>query len=190
LSRINIAVFASGNGTNAEEIFKYFHRHDSIEVVGTLTNNPKAKVIRRAANYHLPCYVFDRETFANEEKMLSILVNWNIDAVVLAGFLWLIPEYMIKRYPDRILNIHPALLPKFGGKGMYGMKVHQAVLDAGETESGITIHLVNQEYDQGKIILQEHCEVVPEDSAETLAQRIHNLEHQFYPRTIEHWLLQ
>ncbi|GJM28062.1 MAG: phosphoribosylglycinamide formyltransferase [Cyclobacteriaceae bacterium] len=190
MKRNRIAVFASGNGTNAEEIFKYFRNHKYIKVCGVLTNNPAANVINRAANHQLPCHIFDRKTFSDKEKMQSILNEWEVDAVVLAGFLWLIPGYLIKQYPERIINIHPALLPRFGGKGMYGMRVHQAVIDSGEKESGITIHQVNEEYDKGKIIFQAKCAVTPQDTAETLAGKIHDLEHRFYPKIIEQWLMQ
>lgn len=190
LKKAKIVVFASGNGTNAEEIFKYFHQHPSIEVKGLLTNNPRANVINRAAQHQIPYGVFNREEFGDTQYILKILENWEIDAIILAGFLWLIPAYLIEKYPDGILNIHPALLPKFGGKGMYGSRVHQAVLESGVKESGITIHLVNQEYDKGRIIFQERCDVFEQDTPESLASRIHALEHRYYPVIIERWLQQ
>ncbi len=188
MKNTNIVVFASGNGTNAEEIFRYFAPHPSIKVCGVLTNNPRANVINRAENHQIPCRVFNREEFRNGDLILGILQQWEADAIILAGFLWLIPVYLIDEYPNRILNIHPALLPKYGGKGMYGMHVHRAVLASGESESGITIHLVNQEYDRGKIIFQKRCQVNPQDTPETLATRIHQLEHRHYPLVIEQWL--
>lgn len=186
---INIAVFASGSGSNAEEIFKYFKYHEDIRVSGLLTNNPKAYAITRAEKHDIPNVVFDRDTFKDPQKMLSILDDMKIDAIVLAGFLWLIPEFLINRYSDRIVNIHPALLPQFGGKGMYGMRVHEAVINTGQPESGITIHLVNQKYDDGEIIFQAKCEVEPGDTPGILAGKIHKLEHQYYPKVIERWLL-
>ena len=189
LKKTNIVVFASGSGTNAEEIFKYFASHPTITVKGLLTNNPEARVITRAEQNGIPSGVFNRKEFHDKEHFLDILDNWDADAIVLAGFLWLIPVYLIERYPDAILNIHPALLPKFGGKGMYGMHVHQAVLDSGQTESGITIHLVNQEYDQGRIIFQKSCTIDDGETPQSLAAKIHTLEHRFYPAVIEQWFL-
>lgn len=190
MKQLYLAVLASGNGTNAEEIFKYFKDHSSISVQGLLTNNPKAHVIKRATRNNIPCRIFNREEFTNGGKILRTLQQWNIDAIILAGFLWLIPEYLIDQYQNRILNIHPALLPQFGGKGMYGMYVHQAVLDSGQKESGITIHLVNKHYDKGTIIFQERCTIDAQDTPETLAGKIHILEHRFYPQVIEQWLSQ
>ncbi len=186
----NLAIFASGNGTNAEEIFKYFNDHSSISVNGLLTNNLNAQVLIRAANNNIPCHIFNREEFANGDKILNTLRDWDINVLILAGFLWLIPEYLIDQYHDRILNIHPALLPQFGGKGMYGMHVHQAVLDSGQKESGITIHLVNNHYDRGRIIFQKRCGIDPQDTPDTLAVKIHDLEHRYYPQVIEQWLSQ
>ena len=182
-------VFASGSGTNAEEIFKHFASHSQIAVRGLLTNNPDAKVIGRARNHDIPFVVFNKSEFSNSDHMLKILDQWETNGIVLAGFLWLIPIYLIDRYPDNILNIHPALLPKYGGKGMYGMRVHKAVLDANEQESGITIHLVNKEYDKGRILFQKRCPVEQTDTPEKLASKIHQLEHEYYPHVIEQWLL-
>lgn len=190
MKQLYLAVLASGNGTNAEEIFKYFKHHSSFSVQGLLTNNPKAHVIKRATRNNIPCRIFNREEFTNGDKILRTLQQWNIDAIILAGFLWLIPEYLIDQYQNRILNIHPALLPQFGGKGMYGMYIHQAVLDSGQKESGITIHLVNKHYDKGTIIFQERCTIDAQDTTETLAGKIHILEHRFYPQVIEQWLSQ
>ena len=189
MNKTNIVVFASGSGTNAEEIFKYFASHSSIAVCGLLTNNPGAKVLSRAEKHHIPSRVFSRDEFSDSKYFLEILNNWDADAIVLAGFLWLLPAYLIDRYPEHILNIHPALLPKYGGKGMYGMHVHRAVLDSGEKESGITIHLVNREYDKGSIIFQRSCTVNEGETPESLAAKIHTLEHRYYPAVIEDWLL-
>jgi len=189
MDKIKIAVFASGSGTNAEKIFNYFAQHQRIEVAGLFTNNPQAYAITRAINHQIPYRVFDKATFNHPEKMLAMLDELSIDVVVLAGFLWLIPEFLVNRFQDRMINIHPALLPKFGGKGMYGMRVHQAVIESDEPESGITIHLVNQEYDKGRIIYQATCPVTPEETADSLAKKIHQLEYRHYPEVIERWLL-
>ena len=161
----------------------------AIVVSGLLSNNPNARVLNRADNHNIPHLVFSRAEFSDKDYMLGILDKWEANVIILAGFLWLIPSYLIDRFPDRILNIHPALLPKYGGKGMYGLHVHKAVLEAGEKESGITIHLVNQEYDKGRIIFQERCQVDPQDTPESLASKIHLLEHKHYPEVIEQWLL-
>lgn len=188
MSKINLAVFASGNGSNAEEIFRYFDLHSAIQVKGVFTNNPNAFVLERASRNNIPSFIFTKEEFIAGTKLTKLLEKWNIDAIILAGFLWLIPGYLINLYPNRILNIHPALLPQFGGKGMYGKYVHQAVIRSGQKESGITIHLVNPQYDKGQIIFQKRCKVDPADTPETLASRIHKLEHRHYPAVIEQWL--
>lgn len=180
-----IAVFASGNGTNAEKIFKYFNDVPDIEVSLLLSNNGKAPVIERAKKHDIPAIVFTRETFYETGHIAQLLNTENISLIVLAGFMWLLPEYLIKAFPGKIINIHPALLPKYGGKGMYGMHVHKAVVEAGEQESGITIHYVNEEYDAGRIIKQAKCRVSPEDSPEALAKKVQKLEHNIYPKVIE-----
>ncbi|MCX6246065.1 MAG: phosphoribosylglycinamide formyltransferase [Bacteroidetes bacterium] len=186
---IRIAILASGSGTNARRITEYFREHDSGISVGLiLSNNPGAFVLERAKNLGVPTIVFSRSEFYETEKILELLRDNGIDALILAGFLWLVPAYLLKAYPGRILNIHPALLPKYGGKGMYGMKVHEAVIAAGEKESGISIHLVNEKYDDGNIIFQSCCPVEPGDTPETLAQRIHLLEYEHYPRVIGQYL--
>jgi phosphoribosylglycinamide formyltransferase 1 len=190
LKKIQIAIFASGNGSNAENIARYFQNHDEIQVSIFLTNNPKAFVIERAKQLQIPCYTFNREEFYQSKTVLDLLKTYQIDFVVLAGFLWLIPQNLITAYSDKIINIHPALLPKFGGKGMYGDKVHQAVLLACEKETGITIHYVNEKYDAGKIISQYKCEVLETDTAETLARKVHRLEYKYFPKVIEEILLQ
>lgn len=184
-----IAVFASGNGTNAEKIFSYFKDNEQVEVALLLTNKKDAPVIERAKKYHVPVVVFNRATFYETEEIPSLLLDNKIDLIVLAGFMWLVPPSLVKAFPDKILNIHPALLPKYGGKGMYGSFVHEAVVAAKEIESGITIHLVNERYDEGNIVFQEKCRVEPEDTPATLAAKIHLLEHQFYPQVIENILL-
>ncbi|MFC2098684.1 phosphoribosylglycinamide formyltransferase [Bacteroidota bacterium] len=180
-----IAIFASGSGTNAERIMSHFMNHETGEVFIVLSNKPDAQVLERAARFNVNTRVFDRETFKNTDKIPDLLVSMEIDLVVLAGFLWLIPPGLIRAFPERIVNIHPALLPKYGGKGMYGSHVHEAVIANGEKESGISIHYVNEVYDDGKIILQAKCPVESGDTAEILAQRIHKLEYQHYPLVIE-----
>ena len=186
----NIAIFASGNGTNAENIIVFFASHPNIRVSLIVSNKPDAFVLKRAENYHLPTLVIHREIFYNSNYLIVdplaiVLKKYSIDFIVLAGFMWLIPVYMIDNFPNKIINIHPALLPKYGGKGMYGNKVHSAVIDNGETESGITIHYVNRHYDQGKIIFQAKCKVSAGDTPETLAEKVHRLEYQHYPVVIE-----
>lgn len=184
-----LAVFASGNGSNAEKIFEYFKEKEKVEVALLLTNNPKAPVIDRAKRHNVPVEVFNRARFYDTNEITEMLLHHKIDLVVLAGFMWLIPPSLIKAFPDKILNIHPALLPKYGGKGMYGDFVHKAVVAAKEKESGITIHLVNENYDEGQIVFQEKCTVEPHETPETLAGKIHLLEHRFYPQVIENILL-
>ena len=180
-----IAIFASGSGTNAERIMSHFADHETGEVSIVLSNKPDAQVLERAAWFNVKTHVFDRETFKNTAEIPELLVSLGIDLIVLAGFLWLIPDGLIRKFPDRIINIHPALLPKYGGKGMYGSYVHESVIANGEVESGISIHYVNEVYDDGKIILQARCPVEPGDTAEILAQRIHKLEYQHYPFVVE-----
>ena len=180
-----IAIFASGGGTNAEEIIRYFEKSKDAEVSLILSNKPDAFVLERAKNHNIPAYTFDREEFRREGSVIPVLEEHGITHVVLAGFLWLVPEDLVNRYEGKIVNIHPALLPKYGGKGMYGMNVHKAVIEAGEEESGISIHFVNPVYDEGNIIFQARCKVEPNDTPESLAQKIHALEYAHYPRVIE-----
>ncbi len=182
-----IAVFASGSGTNAERISQYFASHHSTRVKLIATENPAAGVLERAKNIGVDTYIFNMSELKSG-AVLYKLEEQGIDFVVLAGFLKMIPENIVIAYPGRIVNIHPALLPKYGGKGMYGERVHRAIIAAGETESGITIHFVNQKYDEGDIIFQEKCRVYANDTPKTLAQRIHDLEYQHYPRVIEELL--
>jgi len=180
-----LAIFASGSGTNAENIITYFQDKPWISVSCVCTNRPDAFVIERARKHQIPVLVFNREDFYHTGKVLNYLEQKGISWIILAGFLWLVPENLVGKYASRIINIHPALLPRFGGKGMYGDRVHQSVIDSRETQSGITIHYVNPEYDQGSIIFQVTCPVHPADTPATLAARIHELEYQHYPRIIE-----
>ncbi|GJM61632.1 MULTISPECIES: phosphoribosylglycinamide formyltransferase [Persicobacter] len=179
-----IAIFASGSGSNAQKIVEHFQSHSEIEVSLLLCNKPEAYCLTRAKNLNIPSHVFTRPEFKSGE-VLKVLQDNEIDFIVLAGFLWLVPENLVEAFPDRIINIHPALLPKFGGKGMYGMNVHQAVVEAGECESGITIHYVNAQYDEGQVIFQATTKVSPEDSAEDVAQKIHALEYKHFPAVIQ-----
>lgn len=180
----NIVIFASGAGTNAENIIRYFSNEKKAKVVLVLSNKPQAKALERAAALGVDVFFFDRRQFYETEEVLFILQRRNIDLIVLAGFLWLVPSRIIEAYKGRIVNIHPALLPGFGGLGMYGDRVHKAVLDSHCTESGITIHFVNQQYDSGDIIFQARCPVLPGDDADTLASRVHALEYEHYPAVI------
>lgn len=181
----NIAVFASGSGTNAQKIIDHFKAGTVAHVVLVVTNNPTAFVLERAKKAHIPTLLIDKKTFLQSAHLLDELKKHEIDFIVLAGFLWLIPAYLIKAYPGKIVNIHPALLPKYGGKGMYGDKVHEAVIQNKETESGITIHYVNEYYDEGQVIFQAKCPVYLSDTPQTLAKKIHQLEHTYFPTTIE-----
>ena len=183
-----IALFASGSGSNAENIIKYALATSSFEVVKIYCNNPQAGIILRAFPLNVPVEVFSKKKFFESEYILEDLKSKKIDAVILAGFLWLIPPYLIKEYGNRMLNIHPALLPKFGGKGMYGMNVHNAVKESHESKTGITIHKVNNEYDKGDIVFQAECLVCDEDNPETIAQKVHALEYEFFPKIIDKFL--
>ena len=184
-----VAIFASGSGTNAQKIIKYFRDHKNIEVSLVLSNNPDAFVLKRASKLNIASYVFDRQLFYETDQVHDILLDIGIDLIVLAGFLWLVPANLLKTWEGRIVNIHPALLPKFGGKGMYGDRVHKAVMEAGEKETGISIHYVNEVYDDGEIIFQEKFEILPDDTPESIAERIHVLEHKYFPAVIEKLLL-
>ena len=185
-----IAIFASGSGSNAEKISAYFSDRTDVEVSLILTNNPHAGVIARARKLHIPVLVFDRKTFYESERILEILKNNNIDLIVLAGFMMLIPTYLVNGFENKMVNIHPALLPKYGGKGMYGSFVHEAVVAAKEKESGITIHFVNEHYDEGNIIFQTSCEVLPTDTPDDVANKIHVLEHAHFPQVIDQLISQ
>lgn len=181
----NIAILASGSGTNAEKIIQHFREHPQIRVSAVFCNKPGAGVIARAERCGVPVILFNKEDFTENDSVLKRLKELKTDLVVLAGFLWLIPAKMVTAFEGRIINIHPALLPKYGGKGFYGNRVHRAVLESGDRESGITIHYVNEHFDEGKIIFQARCPVQSNDTPETLAERIHGLEHRYFPGVIE-----
>ena len=182
-----IALFASGSGSNAENIIRYFLNSRELEFPFIISNRSDAQVHERAKNLMIPSYFFKKSDFESGE-VLKFLQDSKIDLLVLAGFLLKIPENLLKAYPDRIINIHPALLPKFGGKGMYGSHVHEAVVAAGEKESGITIHYVNENYDEGRIIFQARCPVLPTDSPDDVAAKVHELEYRWFPEVIE-WVI-
>ena len=181
----NIAILASGSGTNAEHIIRYFREKGSARVALVLTNRRSAFVLERAKGLGVPCAWFAKSDWEDGEAVLSMLREYDVDFVVLAGFLARVPNTILYAYPNKMINIHPSLLPKFGGKGMYGDRVHEAVIAAGEKESGITIHYTNEHYDEGTVICQKGCPVLPGDTPEELAQRIHVLEYEWYPRVIE-----
>jgi len=181
----NIAVFVSGSGSNAENLFRYFQDSSAAHVTLMVSNRSDAYALTRAANLGLKSVVFTRDEFREEDKVLEVLQKHRIDYIVLAGFLMLIPVSITKAYAGRILNIHPALLPKYGGKGMYGDHVHRAVITAGEKESGITIHQVNEVYDSGDIIFQAKVELTPEDTPESCAAKVHELEYAYFPKIVE-----
>jgi len=184
-----IAIFASGSGTNTQRIIEYFQGSHQISIGLILSNNRDAYVLERARKEKIPTVCFNRKEFYESNFILDILSVQGIGFIVLAGFLWLIPEYLLNAYKGNIINIHPALLPKYGGKGMYGMHVHEAVIKSGDKESGITIHFVNEKYDDGQIIFQAKCLVEPSDTAETLAGKIHQLEYKYFPEVIESVIL-
>ncbi len=181
----NIALFASGSGSNAENIASFFSGEPNVSICCILCNNPNAFVIKRAKNLEIPCHIFSRDDLYSSTVVVELLTQHQVDFIVLAGFLWKIPHNLIVAYPQRIINIHPALLPKYGGKGMYGSHVHQAVIDAGEKESGITIHYVDEHYDEGATIFQAKCPLDANETVETLSKKIHQLEHFHYPRVIQ-----
>ena len=181
-----IAIFASGTGSNARKIIEYFAGHPDISVKLVISNRKTAPVLDMAAGFGIETMVISRTTFYESEDLLHRLAT--IDLVVLAGFLWLIPAYLVKAFPQRIVNIHPALLPRYGGKGMYGMNVHRAVSAAGDPTSGMTIHYVNEEYDEGQIIFQASCPIIPGEAAEEIAQKVLSLEHQHFAPVIEQLL--
>lgn len=184
MTKIKIAILASGSGSNAENIYNYF-KNTSVEISLILTNNPNAFVIERAKKLSIPFEVFSKEDISASNNVIDILKRNSIDLVVLAGYLWLIPKSLIDAYPNKIINIHPALLPKFGGKGMYGDRVHTAVKENGESESGISIHYVNDHYDEGAIIAQYSCKIEQSDTVEMIANKVHKLEYDFFPKEIE-----
>ncbi|WP_372950266.1 phosphoribosylglycinamide formyltransferase [Mariniphaga sp.] len=181
-----IAVFVSGSGTNAQNIIRYFSGNEQIRVDSLWSNKPDAYALVRAAALGVDSFVFSRKQFYETGEVVEKLKNRDIDLIVLAGFLWLVPDNLIDNF--QIINIHPALLPKYGGKGMYGMKVHQAVVENQDTETGISIHFVNRRYDEGELIFQAKCPVLPSDSPEDVAEKVHELEYQYFPVVIEQLL--
>nr|WP_214460558.1 phosphoribosylglycinamide formyltransferase [Flavihumibacter fluvii] len=184
-----VAIFASGTGTNAQKIMEFFDGHPKIKVALVVSNKNEAGVLDKAAARQVETLVIDKESFFRGDSYIPFLKEKKIDFIVLAGFLWKIPPALITAFPSGIINIHPALLPKYGGKGMYGHFVHEAVIAAGEKESGITIHFVDEQYDHGGTIFQATCPVTPQDTPDSLAQKIHHLEHENYPRIIEQTIL-
>ncbi len=180
-----IAIFASGSGSNAENIIHYFSKSDKFEFPVILSNKADAFVHERAKKLEIPSFSFSRDQFVAGDEILAFLKSYNIDYIILAGFLLKVPEVLIKAFPNKIINIHPALLPNYGGKGMYGDNVHKAVKAAGDNESGITIHYVNENYDEGNIILQVKCSLTGEDTPETIAQKVHKLEYEHFPKAVE-----
>ncbi len=180
-----LLIFASGNGSTAQAILDYLKPNPQIEVIAIACPNPKAFVVQRAIKSNVSTLIFSRDEFLNDTSFKNRILDYNLDLIVLAGFMWLVPQWLIDLFPNRMLNIHPALLPKFGGKGMFGDKVHQAVLDSKEAMSGTTIHLVNERYDEGQILCSFFCPVPPERSLESLRHSVQALEKYWYPRVIE-----
>lgn len=185
--KIKIAIFASGTGSNAKAIIDYSHNSNySIELI--VTNNEDAGVLSFSDKFNIDALVIDKKKFYSDNVIIDFLKEKDIKLIVLAGFLWLIPDYFIKEYRNRIINIHPSLLPKYGGKGMYGINVHNSVFQAGDKESGITIHLVNEEYDKGKVLFQEKIDISKEKDAENIGKAILKLEHKNFPKVIEKYI--
>lgn len=182
-----ILLFASGTGSNVENIIQYFKNDPNTNIVGVFSNNPNARVLEKAKRYNIPTLVFDRNELS-EDFVRNKIAELKPDLIVLAGFLWKFPKHIIADYPNKIINIHPALLPKYGGKGMYGMKVHQTVLDNQEKETGITIHYVNEHYDEGEFIFQQKVNVEDCKTPEEIVAKVHELEHKHFPEVIERLL--
>lgn len=183
-----IAIFASGSGSNAQKIMEHFKKNADAEVALILTNNPEAYVLQRADNFEIPSHIFDRHEFYETDDVIRLLKNLQVDLIVLAGFLWLVPQSLLKAFPNKIINIHPSLLPKYGGKGMYGDKVHNAILAAKEEESGITIHFVNEHFDEGEIIHQSRFRIDADDDLEMIKFKGQQLEHTHFPKVVENLL--
>jgi len=181
----HIAIFASGTGTNARNIINYFQSNPNVRVECILVNNPKAKVIDIANEANVPYYLITKKDLFESDRVIELMKKSNIDLIVLAGFLWLIPKSLLKEFPNRIINIHPALLPRHGGAGYYGSKVHESVINAKDKETGITIHYLNEKFDEGEIIFQGKIPVTKDDSSSTIAEKVHKLEHEHYPKVIE-----
>ena len=188
ISPKKIIVFASGSGSNAENIIRYFQDSGTAEVAAVMSNKPNSTVLDRAKKLNVTALYFDRDAFYNTNDILHILEDTNPDLIVLAGFLWLFPSSILEKFPNKVINLHPALLPKFGGKGMFGDNVHQAVLDNKEKETGITIHYVNKKYDDGQIIFQKAFPISSEETLTSLTEKIHELEHRHFPKVIENLL--
>lgn len=180
-----VVIFASGQGSNAKQIIDYFKNRDDVKIAHVLSNNIRAKVLKTAHEMETSALHFDRDAFYETNEVLNVLKDTNPDLIVLAGFMWKVPEKILRAFPNKIVNIHPALLPKYGGKGMYGDNVHKAVLHKKETETGISIHYVNAEYDEGELIAQFKTEISPEDNLESLVEKVKKLEHYNYPRVID-----
>ena len=186
----NIAIFASGTGSNARKIVEYFVQHPTIHVRLICSNKMSAKVLDLCKEYDINKCYFDKKFFDEASGMLKILRDEQVDYVILAGFLWKCPDYLIAAYPNKIINIHPSLLPKYGGKGMFGHHVHEAVKANNEKESGITIHVVNEEYDKGKVVFQKKCELSESEGPDEIQRKVQILEHQFFPPVIEQYIMQ
>ena len=182
---IHLAIFASGRGTNAEAIINYFRNSSEVRVALLVCNTPEAEALQVAERHGIPAILVNRDRFYHSDELLDVMRKHQISFIVLAGFLWLIPKYLLETFPSKIVNVHPALLPRHGGKGMYGKKVHEAVLKAKEKESGITVHYVNENFDEGEIIFQAKCKVEPGDDAASLEARVRKLEYAHYPKVIE-----
>jgi phosphoribosylglycinamide formyltransferase 1 len=183
-----IAVFASGAGTNAQAIMQHFAGNKQIKVDSLWSNNPNAYALQRATDMGIETFTFSRKQFLDSMEIVEKLKKREVDLIVLAGFLWLVPENLIDEFP--IINIHPALLPKYGGKGMYGMKVHKAVVENGDAETGISIHIVNKNYDEGELFFQTRCQVSPDDSPDDVAKKVHELEYKYFPAIIEKYIME
>jgi len=183
-----IVIFASGSGSNAENLIKFFQNSEHASVIQILTNNPHAKVLDRAKRLGVSAFSFNKTAFTKTEDVLNLLKASQPDLIVLAGFLWKFPENILNHFENKVINIHPALLPKYGGKGMYGMHIHREIVKNNEAETGITIHYVNENYDDGAIIFQAKCEVLPNDTAEDVAAKIHELEMMHFPKVVEQLL--
>lgn len=188
IKKKKIVIFASGSGTNAENIIKYFKNSGKAEVEAVFSNKRGAKVLKRAHDLKVKALHFDRDALYNSNEILNLLKDIKPDLIVLAGFLWIFPDNILKDFHNKVINLHPALLPKYGGKGMYGMNVHRAVVEKKEVETGISIHYVNDKYDEGKIIFQATTPVEPTDTAEDIAEKIHQLEYEHFPKVIENLL--
>ncbi|HUH45998.1 MAG TPA: phosphoribosylglycinamide formyltransferase [Arenibacter sp.] len=184
-----IVLFASGSGSNVENIVHHFRENPEIHISCVLSNNRQAQVFKRCSRLHISALYFNRHSFYKSDCILEILRSLDPDLIVLAGFLWKIPENLIQNFPGKIINIHPALLPKYGGKGMYGMHVHRAVKENNEGETGITVHYVNENYDEGAVITQVKVDLDNADTPESIAEKVHRLEYEHFPKVIEKILM-